>query len=195
MHGRQLSVAWELGNAAARDIHEARVSALSEAAGFPRAVSPTLTLVAPCNAQTAPAAPPPRAQANFLSNYIPGFVDQKRKRFPRQTAAFLVDGASISSERALDPGRLPCRTAVPAANMHPPHCKRCMCRLRLTQRCSIAPWLFPPGSATHRPRSAPRRRSRRLPGHAATDGLHRVGVGHPRGGSNGHCHPDGEEGQ
>lgn len=36
------------------------------------------------------------SMANFLSNYIPNFVDQKRKRFPRQTAAFMVDGASIS---------------------------------------------------------------------------------------------------
>ncbi|KAL4442024.1 hypothetical protein ABPG77_011285 [Micractinium sp. CCAP 211/92] len=36
------------------------------------------------------------SMANFLSNYIPGFVDQKRKRFPRQTAAFMVDGASIT---------------------------------------------------------------------------------------------------
>ncbi|KAL4443804.1 hypothetical protein ABPG75_011541 [Micractinium tetrahymenae] len=36
------------------------------------------------------------SMANFLSNYIPGFVDQKKKRFPRQTAAFMVDGASIS---------------------------------------------------------------------------------------------------
>lgn len=25
-----------------------------------------------------------------------GFIDEKKKRFPRQTAAFLVDGASIS---------------------------------------------------------------------------------------------------
>lgn len=39
-----------------------------------------------------------RTQANFLNNYIPNFVDQKKKRFPRQTTAFLVDGASISSE-------------------------------------------------------------------------------------------------
>ncbi|KAI3428274.1 hypothetical protein D9Q98_006653 [Chlorella vulgaris] len=36
------------------------------------------------------------SMANFLSNFIPNFVDQKRKRFPRQTTAFLVDGVSIS---------------------------------------------------------------------------------------------------
>lgn len=36
------------------------------------------------------------SMANFLSQYIPGFVDMKKKRFPRQTAAFMVDGASIS---------------------------------------------------------------------------------------------------
>lgn len=41
------------------------------------------------------------SMANFMSNFIPNFVDQKRKRFPRQTTAFLVDGVSISGEGAV----------------------------------------------------------------------------------------------
>lgn len=36
------------------------------------------------------------SMANFLTNYIPNFIDLKKKQFPRQTAAFMVDGASIS---------------------------------------------------------------------------------------------------
>jgi AGZA family xanthine/uracil permease-like MFS transporter len=36
------------------------------------------------------------SMANFMSNFIPNFVDTKKKRFPRQTTAFLVDGVSIS---------------------------------------------------------------------------------------------------
>jgi len=35
------------------------------------------------------------SMANFLSNYIENFVDQKTKRFARQTAAYCVDGVSI----------------------------------------------------------------------------------------------------
>ncbi|MEW5314592.1 MAG: hypothetical protein WDW38_006075 [Sanguina aurantia] len=35
------------------------------------------------------------SMATFLDKQMPGFIDQKTKRFPRQTAAFCVDGISI----------------------------------------------------------------------------------------------------